>query len=146
MTKKEFIKAIEEIPKVETSSCISSYNSINVDDLKEAVDRFNKIPNYNDLLKENQELKLLNKTKDIRNSRQRVDNKKLIEQNYKIIRENVSLKQQLKQRDKVIDESINQTKFIDEQLRKYVTPIPSKEVTDLLEILQKYKGEKDDNK
>lgn len=98
------------------------------------------------MLKENQELKLLNKTKDIRNSRQRVDNKKLIEQNYKIIRENVSLKQQLKQRDKVIDESINQTKFIDEQLRKYVTPIPSKEVTDLLEILQKYKGEKDDNK
>lgn len=59
-------------------------------------------------------------------------------------KENQHLKEQLKQRDEVIDESIKQTKFIDEQLRKYVTPISSKEVTDLLEILQKYKGEKDE--
>lgn len=65
---------------------------------------------------------------------------------YTLEKENQHLKKQLKQRNEVIDESIKQTKFIDEQLRKYVTPIPSKEVTDLLEILQKYKGEKDDNK
>ena len=32
-------------------------SSINVDDLISAVDRLNKIPNYNDLLKENKQLK-----------------------------------------------------------------------------------------
>ncbi len=32
-------------------------NSITVDDLMSIIDRLNKVPDYNDLLKENQELK-----------------------------------------------------------------------------------------
>ena len=57
MTKEEFLKAIMELPKVETISPISTINSINVDDLMSAVDRLNKVPDYNDLLKENKQLK-----------------------------------------------------------------------------------------
>lgn len=48
----------------------------------------------------------------------------------------------LKQRDEVIDRAKKQTHFIDEQLKKYVTPIPSKEIADLLDIL----NNKGDNK
>ena len=57
MSKEELLKAIMELPKTETNNLISSMNSINVDDLISAVDRLNKIPNYNDLLKENKQLK-----------------------------------------------------------------------------------------
>lgn len=57
MNKEEFLKAIMELPKIETNNPISAMNSINVDDLMSAVDRLNKIPDYNDLLKENQKLK-----------------------------------------------------------------------------------------
>ena len=57
MSKEELLKAIMELPKTETNNLISSMNSINVDDLMSAVDRLNKIPNYNDLLKENKQLK-----------------------------------------------------------------------------------------
>lgn len=53
-----------------------------------------------------------------------------------ILLENAKLYDQLKQRDEVIAEAKKQAKFIDEQLRKYVTPITSKEVADLFEILQ----------
>ena len=56
MTKEEFLKEIMELPKIETNNSISAMNVINVDDLMSAVDRLNKIPDYNDLLKENQEL------------------------------------------------------------------------------------------
>lgn len=57
MNKEEFLKAIMELPKVETDNPISTMSGINVDDLMRAIDRLNKIPDYNDLLKENQELK-----------------------------------------------------------------------------------------
>ena len=57
MNKEELLKAIMELPKTETNNLISTMNSVNIDDLISAVDRLNKIPNYNDLLKENQELK-----------------------------------------------------------------------------------------
>ena len=57
MDKKELLKAIMELPKIETNNLISSMNGINVDDLMSAIDRLNKVPDYNDLLKENQELK-----------------------------------------------------------------------------------------
>lgn len=56
MTKEEFLKAIMELPKVETINPISTMNSINIDDLMSAVDRLNKVPDYNDLLKENKKL------------------------------------------------------------------------------------------
>lgn len=57
MTREEILKEIIKLPKVETNNPISTMNSINVDDLINAVDRLKKIPDYNDLLKENQELK-----------------------------------------------------------------------------------------
>ena len=40
----------------------------------------------------------------------------------------------------IIEVAIKQTEFLDRQFRKYVTSIPSKEVLDLLEILNSYKG------
>lgn len=57
MTKEEFLKAIMELPKVATNNPISAMNGINVDDLMSAIDRLNKVPDYNDLLKENKQLK-----------------------------------------------------------------------------------------
>ena len=59
-----------------------------------------------------------------------------------LLQENRRLKEQLKQRDEVIDRAKKQTHFIDEQLKKYVTLIPSKEIADLLDIL----NNKGDNK
>ena len=44
---------------------ISAYGNIDVNDLMSAVDRLNKVPDYNDLLKENQELKKQLEEKDI---------------------------------------------------------------------------------
>ena len=57
MNKEEILKEIMELPRIETNNPISAMNVINVDDLMSAVDRLNKIPDYNDLLKENKELK-----------------------------------------------------------------------------------------
>lgn len=57
MNKEELLKEIMELPMVETINPISAMNGINVDDLMSAIDRLNKIPDYNDLLKENKELK-----------------------------------------------------------------------------------------
>ncbi len=57
MNKEEFLKVIMELPKVETDTPISAYGSINVDDLISAVDRLNKVPTYDELLRENQQLK-----------------------------------------------------------------------------------------
>ena len=57
MNKEELLKEIMELPKIETNNSISAMNGINVGDLMSAVDRLNKIPDYNDLLKENKELK-----------------------------------------------------------------------------------------
>lgn len=57
MNKEELLKEIMELPEVETINPISTMSGINVDDLMSAIDRLNKIPDYNDLLKENQELK-----------------------------------------------------------------------------------------
>ncbi len=57
MNKEELLKEIMKLPKVETINSISAMNGINVDDLMSAIDRLNKVPDYNDLLKENRELK-----------------------------------------------------------------------------------------
>lgn len=57
MNKEELLKEIMELPMVETINPISAMNGINVDDLMRAFDRLNEIPDHNDLLKENKELK-----------------------------------------------------------------------------------------
>lgn len=57
MNKEELLKEIMKLPKKETDNPISTMNGINVDELMSAIDRLNKIPDYNDLLKENKQLK-----------------------------------------------------------------------------------------
>ena len=57
MNKEELLKANMKIPKEKPNIPITTMNSINVDDLTSAVDRLNEVPNYNDLLKENKQLK-----------------------------------------------------------------------------------------
>ena len=47
------LKEIMKLPKAEIINPISTMNSINVDDLMSAVDILNKVPNYDELLKEN---------------------------------------------------------------------------------------------
>lgn len=56
MNKKGFLKAIMGLPKAETNNPINDMIGINADDFMSAVDRLSKVPDYNDLLKENQEL------------------------------------------------------------------------------------------
>lgn len=68
MSKEELLKAIMELPKTETNNLISSMNSINVDDLMSAVDIFDKVPTYDELLKENKKQKeVINKITGIIN-------------------------------------------------------------------------------
>lgn len=57
MDVKEFDELINALPKVKINEPISSMNSINIEDLRNAVERLKKIPTYQDLLKENQKLK-----------------------------------------------------------------------------------------
>ena len=57
MNKEEFLKAIENVTKTDSINPISAYNSINVEDLANAVDRFKKVPTYDELLKENKKYK-----------------------------------------------------------------------------------------
>lgn len=57
MDKEKLLKSIMKLPKVETNNSISAYGSINVDDLMSAVDRLNKVPTYDELLKENKKQK-----------------------------------------------------------------------------------------
>lgn len=57
MNKEKLLEEIVELPKIETNNPIITINSITVDDLMSVIDRLNKVPDYNDLLKENQELK-----------------------------------------------------------------------------------------
>ena len=57
MNKEEFLKTIENLPKTDSINSISSYNSINIKDLANAVNRFKKVPTYDELLKENKQLK-----------------------------------------------------------------------------------------
>lgn len=57
MNKEEFLKAIENVPKIDSINPISAYNSINVEDLANAIERFKKVPTYDELLKENKKYK-----------------------------------------------------------------------------------------
>lgn len=57
MNKEDFLKTIMKLPKVAANNPISTMNGIKVDDLMNAIERLNKVPDYNDLLKENKQLK-----------------------------------------------------------------------------------------
>lgn len=66
MNKEELLKEIMELPKAETDNPISTTNSINIDDLMSAVDRLNKVPTYDELLRENKKQKeVIDKTNKV---------------------------------------------------------------------------------
>lgn len=62
MEKEEILKAIMELPRLKANNPISAMVGINVDELMSAVDRFDKIPTYDELLRENKKQKeIINK-------------------------------------------------------------------------------------
>ncbi len=85
MNKEELLKEIMKLPKAETINPISTMNSINIDDLMSAVDRLNKVPNYNDLLKENKKYKeVIDKATDKCNKTLDYINNTLLKNNVKV--------------------------------------------------------------
>lgn len=66
--KEKILESIMELPKAKTNNPISAMNSISVEDLMEAVDRFDKVPTYDELLKENKKFKqVIDKLEFIKN-------------------------------------------------------------------------------
>lgn len=57
MEKEEILKAIMKLPKLKANNPISTMFGISEDDLMRAIDRFNKVPTYNELLRENKNQK-----------------------------------------------------------------------------------------
>lgn len=57
MDKEKLLKEIMKLPKIETNNPISTMNGINVDDLMNAIVRLNKVPTYDELLRENKKQK-----------------------------------------------------------------------------------------
>ena len=122
MNKEELLKEIMELPKIETNNPISAMNGINVDDLMSAIDRLNKIPDYNDLLKENQELK-----KQLENKYEKVgtltsellyeENTKLINQQKEFINYINDYIKLLKDKPDLVEEG--QKDILEEILSKY---------------------------
>lgn len=55
MNSEEFEELLKDIPI--TNNMISSYSSINVEDIRKAINRFKYVPSYRDLLEENNQLK-----------------------------------------------------------------------------------------
>ena len=51
---KEFDKAINELPK--TNDIVSAFSNVSVKKLRKAVERFEYVPSFNDLLEENERL------------------------------------------------------------------------------------------
>lgn len=49
-------EALKDIPIIKSDLPISAYGSIDLDELNKTVERLNKIPNYDDLMKENNKL------------------------------------------------------------------------------------------
>ena len=54
VTLEEFDKAINELPK--TNDMVSTFSSVSVKELRKAVERFEYVPSFDDLLKENNRL------------------------------------------------------------------------------------------
>lgn len=63
MTVKEFEDMMHQIPKSETNNVIGTICSIDVDELKETVKRFEKVPSFDELQRENN--KLVRKNEEI---------------------------------------------------------------------------------
>lgn len=95
MDKEELLKAIMELPNIETDNPISTMTSINVDDLMSAVDRFDKVPTYDELLKENKILKENAENNDKVVDKVNWENMLLKKENEQLQQENQELNKQL---------------------------------------------------
>lgn len=137
MTKEELLKEIMKLPKVETDNPISTMNSINVDDLMSAVDRLNKVPDYNDLLKENQELKKQVETYEIEGYEQ---NEELNKMSFDIRKYKVQQKEFIdyledekdrlaRECSQIYEDSLGKTRLVSEDIFNEVN-----------DILQKYRS------
>ena len=51
------VDEIMNIPVEKNNNCLSSYGSINVDDLIDSIKELRKVPTYDELLRENEKLK-----------------------------------------------------------------------------------------
>ena len=125
MDKEELLKKIMELPKIETNKPISAMNCINIDDLINAVDRFDKVPTYDELLRENKQLqKKLKCTIGI------VEHNKIISEKNKEIYE---LKEQVKKQKEVIDKIFSRITLLK---MEDITIETSKCLDELLKILK----------
>lgn len=123
----EFDELINTIPRVESDNSISSMDSLNVEDLRNAVERLKKIPTYQDLLKENKELKNLNRIYEEIIS----DDK----ENYKLFSSEIKqLKNQQKEFIEYLDNEIK--RFEEENIYK---PLQIMALETLKHISSKYK-------
>lgn len=131
----EFDELINTIPRVESDNSIPSMDSINVEDLRNAVERLKKIPTYQDLLKENQELKKQLKEKN--------KTKIFVEQNLEetygeglyledLENKNQKYKEVIDKAIKYIEKNMNQKLYTGEEFFETYSP-----ATDLLNILEK---------
>ena len=125
MDKEELLKKIMELPKIETNKPISAMNCINIDDLINAVDRFDKVPTYDELLRENKQLqKKLKCTIGI------VEHNKIISEKNKEIYE---LKEQVKKQKEVIDKIFSRITLLK---MEDITIETSKVLDELYDILK----------
>lgn len=112
MSEEEINKILDTIPKTKAISSIGVYNSINVEDLKDAMKRLNKVPTFDNLLEENKQLKdKLQQSEEV------------IEEAIKMLEINIEIIKQQSSKNKVEDEFA---------LERY---------NSLLNILNKYKKE-----
>lgn len=76
MSEEEINKIFNSIPKSKNTNSISAFNSIDIEDLKDAMKRLNEIPTFNSLLKENKQLKeqLQQSEEVIEECKQSIDN------------------------------------------------------------------------
>ena len=132
MNKEELLKEIIELPKIETNNPISAMIGINVDDFMNAVDRLNKIPDYNDLLNENQGLK-----------KQLEENQNPLKGIFAQVNDDTLLRD-CGNMDAEINELKNQQKefikYLEEKLNFYKINTQGYSMNLVEEILQKYKS------
>ena len=78
------VDEIMNIPVEKNNNCLSSYGSINVDDLIDSIKELRKVPTYDELLRENEKLKEQLKRKEdiIKKAKEYIINNSLYEEEY----------------------------------------------------------------
>ena len=78
------VDEIMNIPVEKNNNCLSSYGSINVDDLIDSIKELRKVPTYDELLRENKQLKEQLKQKEdiINKAKEYIINNSLYEEEY----------------------------------------------------------------